>query len=359
MRLGLILSIATIMAGMFALDRFLASVQQAELRDEARDLYRQGEQLLKEGHAAEAVEDLRRALILARDNRIYQLALARALLAGGDLVDAEAEVQAVLDRDSNDGPANLVMARVQARAGHVAEAEAYYHRAIYGVWPASANVQNVRMELADLLSARGQRHQLLSELLLLQDHASADPQTQEKLAALFLKAGSPARAADVYRQVIREHRDDLAAHMGLGEAELATGNFRAAQMSFLDVLRRKPGDNAAASRLRFATALSTLDPTSRRLPPREKFDRSVRLLTLSAADLSSCAERAHAGEQAEVALANAADLLKHTVKSAFTNEAAEQRLTAVEQLWRLRNRICGSEHATDDPLPLIMSKQMQ
>src|SRR5262249_4375107 len=127
---------------------------------------------------------------------------------------------------------------------------------------------------------------------------------QKKVGHLFLLAGSPGRSADVYRSLLREDRDDADAYFGLAEAELEAGDFQAAQASLRNALRRKPDDAGIRQRLQMASALSTLDPTPRRLTSKEKYDRSARILELTKTGLLECARRQHAEQEVEPLIVN-------------------------------------------------------
>lgn len=362
MRLGLILTVAGIMLALFALDRFLAAVEQNELASEAQSHYASGQQLLAAGRAADAVDQLRRAHALARDHRTYQLALAQALLGAGRLTEAESNLRYLLDRDSNDGPTNLtmarLMARLMARAGEAVEAEAYYHRALYGTWPPGTSSKGVRMELIDFLVKEGAHKELLPELLLLQDESGGQQWVDEKLARLFMAAGSPGRAIDVYRTLIHQHPDDSDAYRGLGETELAQGEFQAAQASFVRALRVAPGNEQLIKLFHFSSVLSGLDPTPRRLSSREKFDRSNRILEMTEAELAACGQPQLHPEVA--ALISQSGLLRtQKIKGPVTNEMSESRLGLAERLWETRNAACTHRPAADDPVPLLMHKLNQ
>ena len=119
-------------------------------------------------------------------------------MAAGQTAGAETTLGAILEKDSTDGPANLAMARVQAREGRAEDAISYYHRAIYGHWSGAAEASRlqVRFELIDLLAKRGAKEELLAELLPVQEEAPEDVATRLRLGQLYLTAGSPARAAE-------------------------------------------------------------------------------------------------------------------------------------------------------------------
>ena len=123
---------------LFAIDTFLAKVEQSEMATQAARLFREGQLLAQEGRDAESIARLRAALAISRDNPAYQLALADVLLRANKLADAEALLANMLQNDATDGGANLLMARALARQGKPEAAEFYYHMAIYGQWPQDA-----------------------------------------------------------------------------------------------------------------------------------------------------------------------------------------------------------------------------
>ncbi len=350
---SMVLAVLAIMAGFFFLDRFLVQLEQQELRHEAAGLKFEGDRLLARGEAAAAVTPYRRAHALFRADRKYALDYARALLASGDRPRAEATLREVLDRDSNGAPANLLMARTMLAAGKTTEAASYYHRAIYGAWPseAAANRIRARLEFAAWLAQRNARDELLAELLPLQAALPAHPELGQRVADLLLAAGSPARAADAYRALLRMHPEDAAAYRGLGEAELRSGNYRAAQRILQEALRRNPSDIAIASRIQMVSTVNALDPTPRRLPSLEKYQRSLHLLELSANALRACA-----GTAATDLLAEADHAAAQKPKGAISNELSEVRLSLAQQLWRKRVEACHPESKPDEPLQIIMEK---
>src|SRR5260370_32617795 len=71
------------LAGLFALDTFLARLEQSDSRAEARRLFEEGERLARDGRNLEAIDRFRSALSIERDERDYRLALAGALPARG------------------------------------------------------------------------------------------------------------------------------------------------------------------------------------------------------------------------------------------------------------------------------------
>src|SRR5208337_2997253 len=175
-------------------------------------------------------ERIKDAIAIERGNRDYPRTLAQAQFAAGKTADAETTLTNLLQSDATDGLASLIMGRVLVKEGRFAEAVSYFHRAIYGHWneDEAQNRLRVRFELIDLLAQRNSKEELLAELLPVQDDAPRDLKTQTRMGRLFLLAGSPARAAGVFRGILLDAPANADAYAGLGEAEFARGNYRAA-----------------------------------------------------------------------------------------------------------------------------------
>jgi tetratricopeptide (TPR) repeat protein len=339
----LALIVCAVMIVLYGVDKFLAAQERSELDQSARDRYTSGQQQIQAGKPQEAIADFARAHVLARSNREYQLALAGAQIGAGESSAARDTLAELLDSDSNDGRANLMMARVLASEDRLKEADSYYHRAIYGAWPAASSGEpsKARMELADLLAAHGNNQELLSELLLLQSSPTPDPSMAKHVADLFLQAGSPARAADAYKRLIEDNPADVDAYLGLGRAEVLEGNYRSAENAVMSALRRSPYDARIQSQLRLVVNLASLDPTTRRLTTAEKFRRSDKILRMVQEELNACRPNSQRVDKPG---------------GPPTNENAEARLDQAEELWMHRGEVCKDSPTADDPLPLLMKK---
>jgi tetratricopeptide (TPR) repeat protein len=218
-----------------AADRFLAAVESAEAKNTAARSYLSGSRLLEQGKTNQAIDFLRDAHALERQNPAYELQLITALTTAGKITEAEPLLTDILQRAPNDGLANLTGARLMIRKGNTAEAETYYHRAIYGEWSGDALLHRVpvRLELIDLLLEKNKKPELLPELISLEAESPPDGPIQKRLGELFLLAGSPSRAANVYTAIVEKNPKDTSAYEGLGEAELEEGQYRAAHTAFL------------------------------------------------------------------------------------------------------------------------------
>src|SRR5206468_4239694 len=91
--------------------------------------------LLDRGKPAQAVDLLRNAHVLVRQNPAYELQLGYALLLAGKPGEAQPLIEDTLQKQPNDGRANLIAARLMVARHLPSDAKAYYHRAIYGNWP--------------------------------------------------------------------------------------------------------------------------------------------------------------------------------------------------------------------------------
>jgi predicted Zn-dependent protease len=331
---GLVAAILAIGAALWSADLFLARTETAEVRAEARRYYETGARLLTQGKPDQAADPLRKAHSLQRTNRTYAVRLAEALIANGKLDEAGRVLAELLVRTPNDGESNLLEARLNLRTGSLADVLAYYHRAIYGSWtglkPEEAEARKIqtRMELAELLTKRGMKQELLSELLALGPEAAGNLDVEKQVAAWYMAAGAPLRAADAYRVLMREDPDDLSYAAHYGEAQLALGNYRAAETAF-----SKAGELDHA---RLADQIAELDPTGRALSSAEKFRRSQRILEMARDDLKRCAGDPKLIDQAS-------DLLDKKIRGAVANELSEQRLSLSERLWKARPSRCDDQ----------------
>jgi tetratricopeptide (TPR) repeat protein len=345
-------------AALFTIDMFLAKVERSETAAQAARLYTEGQQLAAAGRYNDAIAGLREALAISRDNAAYQLALANALLSAGKLDDAVSLLRDLLERDATNGEANLLMARALARQQRIAEAESYYHMAIYGRWPqdADANRTGARFELIDLLVKVDAKQQLLAELLPLQDQALTDPPTRARIARLFLLAGSPTRAADIFRQILRHEHQDADANAGLGEAEFARGNYRTAERILVAALRLRPGDAQLRKDLELCDDVVGLDPTPRGLSPAARFTRSRKILELTIGAVKQCTP----SPTLEALTNQATEALKRRIPASRQADAAETDLNLAEKLWQAQKTSCVEPSQTsNEVLSLVMEKVSQ
>jgi tetratricopeptide (TPR) repeat protein len=359
--LGTLALVFIAIAALFFFDTIMANTEHAEGQAEAQRLFAEGQTLESSGRNGDAIEKYRGALSTVRGNRDYQLALARTLLVSGKTADAESVIEDALSRESTSGEANLMMARIQAREGNTDSAISFYHRAIFGHWkrePAKHQV-STRMELVEFLARQRMNKDLLAELILLQDEIGADPSAEMRIAQLYLVAGSPARAADMFRVVLHNTPDNADACAGLGAAEFARANYRAARAEFQTASRLKPDDAAIRKKLDQANEVLALDPMRRGLNSHERYRRSLEVLDLVAQSLSNCAGPVPATDIAEQ-MNHVQAALRLKIHPAEESDAAESNVDLAEKTWELRKQRCGHIAAgTDQTLDLVLAKTGQ
>lgn len=353
---ALVLMIAAI-AALFTLDTMLARLDRSARRSEAAQLFEQGRALAAAGRSRQAVDRLRGALAIDRENRDYELALARILLASGRLPEADSTLTKVLRRDATDAEANLILARVLAREGRVAQAVSYYHRAIYGQWgqDTPGNRLRSRLELIDLLARTDAKQELLAELLPLEVSNISDTALRRRLAHLYVLAGSPGRGASIFRGLLQLSSRDADALAGLGDAAFTMGNYRASAAYFRRVVRLEPKNQEGMRRLQLATQVLALDPMQRGLGSAERRKRAAALLQL-AVDVTDRCAGAEAPDSVRAAIDSGRVVLASPVPAARGDSAFEAQLDLAERLRDLRKPGCTSETAAERALDLVMTK---
>jgi len=347
-------------ASLFAVDVFLANTEKTERLVEAARLFEQGRALMQRGENAEAIERIEDALAIERGNRDYLRTVAQAQLAAGKTADAESTLAELLQTDSTDGLTNLIMGRVLVKEGRFAEAVSYFHRAIDGHWNQNAtkNRLQVRFELIDLLTQHNSKEELLAELLPLQDQTLPNLEARIRLGRLFLLAASPARAADVFRGILRDAPASADAYAGLGESEFTRGNYRVAQRDFQAALRLAPDDQATRQRLDLCDELLLLDPTVRGLGPAEHLRRSRKLVELTVEETTQCIGQNPSPELRGL-LEKAGMALQARVSVAHQSDVSESDLDLAEQLWQARKKECKTPPVTDSSLGLVLARLAQ
>ena len=360
-RLRLILLLLFLIAGLFAFDFALAKTEKLEIEHEAEGAFSNGQRLMGAGNTTSALESLRRAHVLERTNKRYTLALVEGLMAAASNVEAASLVTPVLQTDPNDGRANLLMARLMLKTARFPEAQAYFHRAIYGGWDENALDRRVqtRLELVQALATAGKTTDLLPELLPLETDAWNNSTALRQVANYYLIAGSPNRARETLHALIRRDPANPSLYESLGRAELDRGDFRAAQKAFLTAFSYSPDDGRIRSDMELSSALFALDPTPRKLRSAEKDQRSARILELAEEEANACLALPEVRDGDRRRLQ---DQLEKTSQPGpgITNEESEQKLGEAEVLWQVERTVCSPKGSLKwNELNLIMRKLAQ
>ena len=341
-------------------DTGLARIDKRANSASALEEYKRGQSFFIAGKLDQAIDHYRAAATLDRDHSVYTVALAQAILAQGRASVAEQLLLPVLERDANDGPANLELARVLVQEGRPDEAKSYYHRAIFGMWQgpdAERNRTAGRYELIDLLAQSGDKQDLLSELLPLQDEAQNDS-ARRKVAHLFVVAGSPERASSMYRTILRQNPRDAEAYIGLADATLAMGNFNTARDHLDAALKVAPDDSVIKKRIALTDTVIAMDPGQRGLAIDEQLRRSKALVQRTITAARKCLDVS--SPEVAAALDSVTRSLVASAANVPRAQAIEENLSIAGTIWRMRGTRCSTEQKPDEEaLRLIQEKIAQ
>lgn len=160
----------------------------------------------------------------------------------------------------------------------------------------------------------------------------------------------------MFRDVLRREPQDPDAYAGLGEAEFARGNYRAAHADFEAVLRLRPADEASRQRLDLSNQVLSLDPAQRGLSRDEQYRRSLKILELAVASATSClVPPTSATTRGLIDSAN--NGLKQQIHSARRVEAMEKNMQLADRIWQIRRTECKEVPPT--AIDLVLSKATQ
>lgn len=333
--------------GLFLLGGFLTHHYYSARVEKAAGFYQAGTELVREGRTGEAIEQFRAALSLTHSDE-YRLALGLALARADRVTEAKTYLTEVLGADPNDGPANLAMARLSRAENDRPAAVTSYRTALGGVWPQNAQPQRIdaAFELVDLLKESGDRRQAIAELLQLTGRTT-DPAVLSRIGRGLLAAGSPNSAADVFREVLTASPKDAAAYAGLGDAEMAQQDYRAARTAFDQAVRIDPTNRSARVQAALCARVLALDPTSRGLGATERLERTRQLLKSVLFALEACSPSA-SGADPNPAFGRAQQVLASSRRPPSLAEAIDENIRLAEDLWASRSPACaraGSDEA--------------
>jgi tetratricopeptide (TPR) repeat protein len=317
--------------GLFLLGGLLANHYYSAREDRARASYALGTELVRQHRDVEAVEAFRTALSLVHNDQ-YHLALGLALARSGRDAEARVYLSQVLNRQPDNGPANLALARLQLRLEDTPGAIASYRRAVSGVWPTDGEQDrtDAAFELADLLEKTGDRRQAEAELLR-ESGRTSTPEVLTRAGRGLLRLGSYRAAADVFREVVAASPQSAAGYVGLGDALLAGEDYREASRAFHRALELDTGNKAAQDRATLCDEVLSLDPNAGGLSRGERFERSRRLLTAVLQVVDACAASPERPEGSLLASARREAAVAR--KPADLRAATEANIDTAERVW--------------------------
>jgi tetratricopeptide (TPR) repeat protein len=278
---------------LFVVTGFASRSYHAKQAALAVEWHLRGEADLKEGRAEQAIEDFRTALVYSRDNTLYRLRLAQALIASSRPDEARAYLLNLWELEPGDGTVNLEMARLAAGKGDIGEAARYYHNAIFGVWQENAEERRrlVRLELCQLLVNRGAKNEAEAALIELAGDLPKDPGLYSRVGGLFLRIEDYAHALAMFRQALALDRKLEPALAGAGEAAFQMGNYSEARRHLERAVRANSKNARAAQLLETSNLVLEIDPFARGVSASARARRVVRAFQQAMERLTSCAQK--------------------------------------------------------------------
>lgn len=348
--------VIAVLVVILALAGFLSYFYRAERSAQAQRHFQQGNTLMEANRYPEAIEQYRSALSSSHSSE-HRLALALALVKAEDWNEAEIYLRELVRSNPTSGPADLGLARVEVHQGNLQQAVNYYHRAIYGTWPAHSQENRVqaRLELVETLRKFGEKKQAQAELLALMAVVPGDAAVRKRAAHLLLDLGLPKEALEAFREILQSDKQDAEAYSGLGEAELALGDYRSAQRAFRSAIRRNPSDQASEKGLQVAEQVLSLDPTLRGLSAAERYHRSQTLIEAVLGELDHCLASRDSPPPPSVG-----ELLTAARKSLLSgrppsySDAAENNIALAGRLWETHAKLCSPPGPSGEPLARVM-----
>ena len=323
-------------------------------RGERADQYfKNGSELLLQGRNQEAVEQLRNALSISPDNQQYRLSLGLTLAKEGQTAEGSVYLNEVLKHDPNSGAPNLGLARIAAAQGKTSDAVSYYHRAIYGTWPAGEenNRLEARFELAGYLKKSGLQKEAIAELLAALEQARNNDAARKRIGRLVLEYGSPRQAADVFREILRTNSRDPQTWASLGTSELAQEDYVDARTAFRIAARFDPTDEQSRKQLELIDRILALDPNAVGLRAAGRYQRSVEILTGALQMNEQCMAAGN-----DPAVDEAKKGLAHRARRGEIDDATDMNLDLAVRLWKSAKTLCPSQRQKDEALDQVLAR---
>jgi len=350
----------------FVTTGFLTRSFRQERRSRGQQHYQIAQTLADYGYYDGAIQQYRDALTFVPDNPDSRLGLAQALYALGRFNEAETHLLDLRRADPTWSVVNRLLARTAARRGDLNAAISFYQTAIYGRWsqhPVENRIK-ARLELADLLRDNGEMRQLVGQLLELLDEVPRNADLRQRIAWMFLEAGSYTNARDLFAELALGDPSNGETLAGQGQAEFALDNYAAAREAFLAARRTGYQSDEAARLLELSTEILDLDPTVRGLGQRTRLRRSQELLERTADAIEHC--RNPQGEHfvgplppppppVDALLRKVEDLLAGSRRQNANEETTEANIALAQALWKSGEEICAGADPPDPALVHVLS----
>ncbi len=325
--------------GLVVLGGFLTHHYYTVRTETAAKYFRAGNDLARQGRNVEAAEQFRAALSLTHGEQ-YRLALGLALARADRGAEATLYLEEVLRTDPANGPANLALARIAKGRGDTTTAAMWYRKAVGGAWPheSQASRLDAAFELVGMFEASGDSRQAIAELLQLAGQTK-DPAVLVRVGRGLLSAGLVGQAGDLFREVARTSPGSAPAYAGLGDAQFAESQFRAAEDAYLQAVRLDAGDASSRDKAALCARVLALDPRARGLRISERYARSREVLSGALRLVDACGPRPSPDP-----LAATLTEARHDVSPSFrprsAAEGTEDNIRLAMDLWAGRRAEC-------------------
>jgi predicted Zn-dependent protease len=353
----------TLLAALFLLTGFMT---RAFLRHEQRlaeEWYQRGQAELVAGHPDAAVEALHNALAYSKDNALYELRLAQALIAAGRNAEAETYLRTLHENQPGNASVDLELARLAAKRGDAEQAIRYYVASIYGVWDANGEQRRrqTRLELIAFLSERHRTSEALAQIMSFAANLPPDPALHVRAGELFLEQQSYDHALAEFKEALRLESHNASALAGAGRALFASGKFAEAQASLERAHRAAPEDAVVERELALSRAVVALDPDAPGLSAQARVQRLLRDFQFADQRLAACSARNPSAASGPLAEANRRILdLKPKLreKALLRNmDLFDSALTATLDAELRAAETCGTGSVEDQALALLARRR--
>ena len=303
----------------------------------------------------------------SRDNPLYQLRLAQALVATGRVQEGRTYLLSLRERDPGNGPVNLELARLAVREHDSPEAVQYFHDAVYSEWDGNPAVQRraVRLELVKFLLDSDQEAAARAELIAVASNLPPDAKLQTQVGALLMKAGGFDDALRLFRQALAAEPRSAPELAGAGECYFQTGQYAQAQRYLNRALQQDPNLTPTAAMRDTARAVLDLDPFIPRLGEqeraqraREAFDQTMTRLEACAAQQGIDLKSAH-GNPLQTLYAQATTFQPSMRQRSLgrDSELLSNTMDLVFEIEKAASQACGEPQGLDLALVLIARQQ--
>lgn len=284
-----LLTLAMVIVLGFSFTRLVVSSFNVMLASRAAQYEAEGNRAMAEKRPAQAVTAFESALVYSHDNFQDRLKLTDALVASGATSEALAQLHDFREQHPEDAQVNLKLARLEARRQNVDAALHYYQNAIEGVWPASSDPLqqklDARMEAAEYLVSLGHTDEAEGVLVLVAAALPAASPEQLGLGALFLRNGDAGRALNIYQMVLSQRKNDPAALLGAARASLVAGNYAAARR-YLEGIRAQSAEVAELQRE--LARVEAVDPFAGGVTGKVRTERTMAAFHIALKRLAAC-----------------------------------------------------------------------